>query len=295
MLFWGSIVALVTPFEEDYSIDYDSLEKLIEWHIKEGTHAIVPCGTTGESATLSMEEHKEVVEFVTKRVAGKLPVIAGAGSNSTQEAKELARHAEKVGANAVLVITPYYNKPTPEGLFLHFKTVANSISIPVILYNVPSRTGINMAPSVVKRLIDEVENIVGIKEASGNLRQISELRNLCSDRLTILSGDDFTSLPSLAIGARGVISVVANVLPQHNSKLIQAYFSGDLISAQQEHYYLFPLMEALFWETNPIPVKAALAMMKKIRTPTVRLPLAPLSSVNYEKLGKLLKEKYSLI
>ncbi len=257
-----------------------------------GYRGLVPCGTTGESSTLSHEEHRRVVEFVVKQVRGRVPVIAGAGSNSTTEATSLAAHAKEVGADAALLITPYYNKPTQEGLFLHFSEIARLVKIPIVLYNVPARTSVNMLPQTVARL-SKVRSIVGIKEASGDLRQISEIIELVGDEFVILSGDDFTTLPILSIGGKGVISVHSNVAPKDVTDMVTAYLEGDRVRAMALHYKLLPLARAMFIETSPVPAKAALALMNKI-DPEVRLPLAPLSEGAMVTLKKVMHD-YGLI
>jgi 4-hydroxy-tetrahydrodipicolinate synthase len=290
-MFKGSIVAIVTPFKNG-KVDETALGELIEWHIASGTDGIVPCGTTGESATLGYEEHEQVIEFTVKKVAGRVPVIAGAGSNSTEETIMLTAHAKKVGADGALLITPYYNKPTQEGLYRHFKAVADAVDIPIVLYNVPGRTSVNMLPATVARCA-QMKNIVAIKEATANLQQISEIIELCGDKLSVLSGDDFTVLPLLSIGGVGVISVTANVAPTDMAGLCDAYFAGDMVEARRLHYKLQPLNQAMFFETNPIPVKTALGLMGKC-SPELRLPLCPMSDTNTEKLTNVMK-KYGLI
>src|SRR5512143_2746343 len=290
-MFKGSMVAIVTPFR-DGKVDDRALGELIDWHIASGTDAIVPCGTTGEAATLSYEEHEHVVEFTVKKVAGRVPVIAGTGSNSTDETIMLTRHAKEAGADGALLITPYYNKPTQEGLYRHFKAVADDVDIPIVLYNVPGRTSVNMLPVTAERC-SQIENIVAIKEATANLQQISEIIELCGDKMVVLSGDDFTVLPTLAIGGMGVISVSANCAPADMAALCDLFFAGDLEGAKKTHYKLQPLNQAMFFETNPIPVKTALGMMGRI-APEMRLPLCPMSEPNKEKLSRVLKE-YGLI
>jgi 4-hydroxy-tetrahydrodipicolinate synthase len=290
-MFKGSIVAIVTPFKNG-KVDETALGELIEWHIASGTDGIVPCGTTGESATLGYEEHEQVIEYTVGKVAGRVPVIAGAGSNSTEETIMLTAHAKKVGADGALLITPYYNKPTQEGLYRHFKAVADAVDIPIVLYNVPGRTSVNMLPATVARCA-QMKNIVAIKEATANLQQISEIIELCGDKLSVLSGDDFTVLPLLSIGGVGVISVTANVAPTDMAGLCGAYFSGDMVEARRLHYKLQPLNQSMFYETNPIPVKTALGLMGKC-SPELRLPLCPMSDTNTEKLTNVMK-KYGLI
>ncbi len=287
----GAIVAIVTPFR-DGKVDEKALADLIEFQISNGTDGIVPCGTTGESATLSYEEHEFVVEFTVKHVKGRVPVIAGTGSNSTHEAIELTKHAKKVGADAALIITPYYNKPTQEGMYRHFKAIAEEVDIPIILYNVPGRTGVNLLPETVARL-SKIRNIIGIKEASGSLQQISDIIRLTGNDFTVLSGDDFIVLPLLAVGGKGVISVVSNVAPADMAELCDAFFAGDLKKARDLHYKLLPLCHAMFIETNPIPVKTSLGLMGKIN-PELRLPLCSMSEANLNKLKQIMKD-YGLI
>jgi len=290
-MFKGSMVAIVTPFKNG-KVDEKALGDLIEFHIKSGTDVIVPCGTTGESATLSHEEHHRVVEFTVKTVNGRVPVVAGAGSNSTSETIDLANYAKKAGADGVLLITPYYNKPTQEGLFLHFKKVTDSVDIPVILYNVPGRTGVNMLPATVARL-RAIKNIVGIKEATGDLKQISELIRLCGRDFDVISGDDFTTLPMLAIGGVGAISVTTNIIPGDASAMFDAFFAGKMAEALTFHFKMEPLHSLMFIETNPIPVKTSLALMGKIAE-EFRLPLCAMAEANKDKLKKALKD-YGLI
>jgi len=290
-MFKGSMVAIVTPFRNG-KLDEKALGDLIEFHIKNGTDVIVPCGTTGESATLSHEEHHRVVEFTIKTVNKRIPVIAGAGSNSTDESLELTKFAKKAGADGALLITPYYNKPTQEGLYRHFKKIAESVDIPVVLYNVPGRTGVNMLPATVARL-REVKNIVGIKEATGDMKQVSEVIRLCGRDFDVISGDDFTTLPLLCLGGVGGISVTANVAPADCAGMADAFFAGKMQEALRFHYKLEPLHNAMFIETNPIPAKTSLALMGKIAE-EFRLPLCPMADANREKLRKALKD-YGLI
>lgn len=290
-MFRGSIVAIVTPFK-DGKIDEKAYRNLIEFQIESGTDGIVPCGTTGESATLSHDEHDRLIELTIETVKGRVPVIAGTGSNNTSEAVRLTRHAKKAGADAALLITPYYNKPTQEGLYQHYKKVAEEVDIPIILYNVPGRTGVNMLPETVARLA-EIKNIVGIKEATGDLKQISDVISLCPKDFLLLSGDDFTVYPTLAVGGHGVISVVANVAPKDMAGLCDAYFAGDMKKANELHYKLLPLNAAMFYETNPIPVKTALSLMGKV-SGEFRLPLCQMSEGNLSELKKAMKE-YGLL
>jgi 4-hydroxy-tetrahydrodipicolinate synthase len=284
-MFKGSIVAIVTPFKKG-KVDEKALGNLIEWHILQGTHGIVPCGTTGESATLDYKEHYRVIEFTIKAVNKRVPVIAGTGANATDETVMLTKQAKKYGADAALLVTPYYNKPTQEGLYRHYKEVAESVDIPLVLYNVPGRTAVNMLPSTVARLA-EIKNIVAIKEASGDMKQVSEVIRLCGDRITVISGDDFTTLPLLALGGKGVISVSANVAPKDVSTMCSSWLKGQYDKARSIHYKLEPLNAVMFIETNPIPVKTALAMMGRIQE-ELRLPLCEMSSANKEKLRKVL-------
>lgn len=286
-MFKGSIVAIVTPFKKG-KVDEKALGDLIEWHISQGTHGIVPCGTTGESATLDYKEHYRVIDFTIKTVNKRVPVIAGTGANATDETVMITKQAKKYGADAALLVTPYYNKPTQEGLYRHYKEVAEAVDIPLVLYNVPGRTAVNMLPSTVARLA-EIKNIVGIKEASGDMKQVSEIIRLCGDRITVISGDDFTTLPLLALGGKGVISVSANVAPKDVSMMCSSWLKGQHDKARAIHYKLEPLNAAMFIETNPIPVKTALAMMGKIQE-DLRLPLCEMSSANREKLRKVLAD-----
>ena len=284
-MFKGAMTALVTPFRNG-AVDEERLRELVEFQIEKGINGIIPCGTTGESATLSHEEHDKVVEIVIDAVKKRIPVIAGSGSNNTTEAIRLTRHAYEAGADGALMLSPYYNRPTQEGLYRHFKAVAEAVPIPIIPYNVPSRTGSNMLPETVARL-SEIKNIVGIKEATGDLKQISSVIDLCGEDFSVLSGDDFTVLPIMAVGGRGVISVISNVTPDDMSALVGACLEGDYDRARSFHYKMWPLMNALFLETNPIPVKEALAMMGKIQL-EYRLPLCPMSEANREKLKKIM-------
>ena len=283
----GSIVAIVTPFKNG-ELDEEAYRELIEFQIEKGTSAIVPTGTTGESATLSMEEHARVLDVAVKAVNKRVPVIAGTGGNNTNEAIELTAHAKKVGADATLQVTPYYNKPTQEGLYQHFKAVAKAAPLPQVLYNVPGRTSVNLLPETVARLA-ELPEVVAIKEASGNLVQMAEIVNLVGDKIALLSGDDNLTLPVLALGGMGVISVVANIVPRDTADMISAWERGDLGRSKELFYKLLPLCQAMFFETNPIPVKTALALMGKIKG-EFRLPLVPMSPANEERLRKTLTD-----
>lgn len=290
-MFHGSLVAIVTPFKKG-KIDEKALGDLIEWQIAQGTHGIVPCGTTGESATLTHEEHERVVAFTVEAVRRRVPVIAGTGSNSTDEAIALTRHAKKVKADGALLITPYYNKPTQEGLYRHYKAVAEAVDIPIVLYNIPGRTSVNMLPPTVARL-SSITNIVAIKEGSGSLQQVSDIIQACGDRITVLSGDDALTLPMMALGAKGVITVTANIVPQDMARMVDAFVAGNLAEARKLHYRMAPLFTALFYETNPIPVKEALGMMGRCSA-ELRLPLCPMAAETKDKLSRALKD-YGLI
>jgi 4-hydroxy-tetrahydrodipicolinate synthase len=281
-MFEGTTVAIVTPFKEG-AVDYNKLEELVEFHIEKGTNAILPCGTTGESPTLSHEEHNKVVEWVVEKVNGRVPVLAGAGSNSTREALMLTRHAKEVGADAVLSITPYYNKPTQKGMIGHFTRIASEVDIPMVLYNVPGRTGVNLLPETVAEL-SKVENIVAVKEASGNISQICDILARCD--ITVLSGDDSMTFPLLAAGGKGVISVAANVIPSEMAELVRS-FETDIARSRELHFQYWRLFKDLFIETNPIPVKAAMDMMGLLSF-EVRLPLCEMNEANKEVLRSTL-------
>jgi len=286
--FCGSIVAIVTPFK-DGKVDEKGFQKLLEFHIKEGTDGIVPCGTTGESATLSFEEHERVIELTIETVKGKIPVIAGTGSNSTKEAIMLTKHAKKAGADASLQVSPYYNRPTQKGLYEHFRAIAEEVDIPIILYNIPSRTGVNIEPETMAKLAKDCKNIIGVKEASGSLEQMSRIKLLCPPDFLLISGDDSLTLPILAIGGVGVISVVANIVPRDVKKMISFFEKGEIKKAQEMHYKLLPLIKVMFIETNPIPVKTAMGLLGMC-APELRLPLSPMSPENLEKLKRALSE-----
>lgn len=291
-IFRGAFVAIVTPFI-DGQIDEQGLIDLIEFHIANGTHGIVPCGTTGESATMSHEEHHRVVELTVKTVNGRVPVLAGSGSNSTAEAIDLTTNARNAGVDGVLMVSPYYNKPSQEGLYQHYKSVAEAVDVPIILYNVPSRTSSNILPQTVARLA-QIENIVGIKEASADLNQISQIIKLCPDDFSVLSGDDFTSMPTVLIGGTGLISVTSNVAPRDMADMIDAALAGDLAKANQMHYKLFPLMQAMFYDTNPVPAKKSLEIMGKIKSGAPRLPLCSMDDDALARLKGALSD-YGLI
>lgn len=291
-MFKGSIVAIVTPFK-DGKVDEQKLSGLIEFHIKNGTSGIVPCGTTGESATLSFDEHDRVIEIAIKQAKKRMPVIAGTGSNSTEEAIMLTKHAAKAGADASLQVSPYYNRPTQQGLYEHFKAIAQSVDIPIILYNIASRTGVNIEPETIAKLSADCKNIVAVKEASGNLEQMSRIKLLCGEKFDLLSGDDSLTLPVLAIGGTGIISVAANIVPADVVALVNEFAKGNIRKAQEIHYRLLPLIKAMFIETNPIPVKTAMGLLGMCE-PDLRLPMCRMSEDNLEKLKKALKD-YGLL
>ena len=284
--FTGSGVALVTPFNEN-GIDFKVLEELIEFHIKEETDAIIICGTTGEASTMTTEEHKETIRFTVEKTNKRIPVIAGTGSNNTAHAIEMSKYAESVGADGVLIVTPYYNKTTQKGLVEHYKAIANSISIPVIAYNVPSRTGLNITATTAKEL-SKVKNIVAIKEASGNFSQIAEIAATCGDDLYLYSGNDDQVVPMLSLGAKGVISVSANIIPKDTHDMVMSYLEGDIKTAKELQLKAIELINALFIEVNPIPVKAAMEL-KGYRVSKCRLPLTTMSEGNLEVLRKAIE------
>ena len=282
-MFKGSFVAMITPFTKNDEVYEKGIKELVEFHIQNGTNGIVSCGTTGESPTLSHEEHKRVVELTIKAVAGRVPVIAGAGSNCTREALDLTSHAKETGADGALIITPYYNKPTQKGLYLHFKKIAEEVDIPIVVYNVPSRTGVNILPETLAELA-ELKNIVAVKEASGNLDQMTHIVELCGDKITLLSGDDKLLLPVLSIGGKGVISVVANIIPRDVSDMVREFEEGNHQEAKELFLSkIYPLSNAMFYETNPIPVKTSARLME-LPSGDLRLPLAPMSENNLAKL-----------
>ncbi len=280
--FYGSTVALVTPFKGD-GLDEKAYKDLVEWQIKEGTNGIVPCGTTGESPTLSQAEHNRVVEICIEAANKRIPVIAGAGSNSTAEAVEYTKHAAKAGADAVLVVTPYYNKPTNQGIYLHYKAVSESANIPIILYNIAGRTGKNIEPDLMAKLATDFKNIIGVKEASGSLEQMLRVKEMCPKDFLLISGDDALTLPIMAIGGVGVISVAANIVPRDVVGVINAFNKGDLKTAQDINLKLMPLVRALFVETNPIPVKKACELMG-LCNGALRLPMCDMEEANLAKL-----------
>jgi 4-hydroxy-tetrahydrodipicolinate synthase len=283
---------MVTPFRNG-KVDEAKLGELVEFHVTHGTDGLIPCGTTGESPTLNHDEHHRVVEIVIEAARGRIRVIAGTGSNSTAEAIDMTKHAERAGAAGALVVNPYYNKPTQEGLYRHFRAVAESVAIPVLLYNIQSRTAINVETDTLSRLARDVKNIVGVKEASGSLDQMSQVIAACGPDFSVLSGDDNITLPLLAIGGSGVVSVIANIVPRETAELVHAALDGDWKRARELHYRLFPLARAAFLETNPIPIKEAMAMAGMLE-PEFRLPMCRMSDANREKLRAILKP-YGLI
>ncbi|MBI2525559.1 MAG: 4-hydroxy-tetrahydrodipicolinate synthase [Candidatus Rokubacteria bacterium] len=287
--FQGSIVAMVTPFRNG-AVDEAKVRELVEWHASSGTDAIVPCGTTGESPTLSHDEHKRVVEVVVEAAGGRIPVIAGTGSNSTAEAIDLTRHAKGAGAHGALVVNPYYNRPTQEGLYRHFRAVAEAVDIPILVYNIQSRTAVNVETDTLQRLAKGCPNIVGVKEASGSLDQMTQVLLACGPDFSVLSGDDTLTLPLMSVGGRGVVSVIANIVPRDTAELTHAALAGDWKLAREIHLRLFPLCRAMFIETNPIPVKEAMAMMGRLE-PEFRLPLCRMSDGNRERLRTVLKQQ----
>lgn len=292
-MFKGSMVAIITPFKNNgLELDEKKLIELVKFQVENGTSVIVPCGTTGESATLSIEEHERVIDIVIDAAKPKAKVMAGTGSNNTAEAIELTAHAKKAGADAALIITPYYNKPTQEGVYRHFKALSDSVDIPLVAYNIASRTGVNITPDTMKRL-SMLKNVIGVKEASGDLNQMSEIRNLCGKDFSLISGDDSLTLPVLSIGGCGVISVAANIIPKDVSDMVKAFMNNDLEKARSIHYKMLPLIKAMFFETNPIPVKTAMGMMGMIE-PSLRLPMCSMLKANRENLEQVLKG-YGLI
>lgn len=288
MQFSGAMTALVTPFKNN-ALDEESYRAFIEHQITEGIHGLVPCGTTGESATLTHEEHERVIEICIDQARGRVPVLAGAGSNNTAEAIRLTRFAQKAGADGALLITPYYNKPTQEGLYLHYKAIAEAVDMPLVPYNVPGRTGCNMLPATLSRLARDFPNIVGVKEATGDMTQGSLMLQSCPASFSVLSGDDLTALPLMALGGKGVISVTSNVVPGRVAAVCNAFAKGDLAEAARLHHEIFPLHEAMFMESNPIPVKTALALMGRMEA-EMRLPLCPISEKGKSKLIEVLRK-----
>lgn len=284
-IFTGAGVAIVTPFHEDGSVNYEKFAEFIEFQIANGTDAIIVCGTTGEASTMSHEEHLSVIGFCVKQVAGRIPVVAGTGSNSTKEAIYLSVEAEKLGADGLLVVSPYYNKATQKGLYAHFKAIADSVRIPVLLYNIQGRTGVNIAPDTIVKLWKEVDNIVGVKEASGNISQIAKIMQLSGGEIDLYSGNDDQIVPILSLGGKGVISVLSNVAPKETHDICQLYFEGKVKESAAEQLKALPLIDALFCEVNPIPVKAAVNMMGMEAGP-LRLPLTEMEEAHKEVLHR---------
>jgi 4-hydroxy-tetrahydrodipicolinate synthase len=289
-MFSGSLVAIVTPMKNG-RVDFAAIERLVDWHVEQGTDGLVPVGTTGESPTVDVEEHEKIIETVVRRVAGRIPVIAGAGGNATAEAIELTKFSKDVGATATLQVAPYYNKPTQEGLYRHFAAIAEAVDLPMVLYNIPTRCVVNMTPETIARLA-ELPQVVAVKEATGSMDQTSEILARCD--LAVLSGDDSLTLPLMALGARGVISVVANLVPRDVKRLAVAMLAGDLEAARAAHRKLFPLCRAMFVETNPIPIKTAMKWAGLIESDEKRLPLTDLSAAGAEALRRAMKE-YGLL
>jgi len=290
--FQGSFVAMVTPFRNG-KVDEAKLRELVEFHIAHGTDGLIPCGTTGESPGLTHDEHRRIVEVVIEAARGRIRVVAGTGSNSTAEAIELTKHAEQAGAAGALVVNPYYNRPTQEGLYRHFRAVAESVAIPILVYNIQSRTAVNVETDTLARLVRDVASVAGVKEASGSLDQMSQVIAACGPDFSVLSGDDNITLPLLAIGGSGVVSVIANIVPRETADLVHAALDGDWKRARDLHYRLFPLARAAFLETNPIPIKEAMAMAGMLE-PEFRLPMCRMSDANREKLRAILKP-YALV
>lgn len=288
-IFKGAGVAIVTPMHEDGKVDFKKLQEMVEFQIKGGVDAIIVCGTTGESSTLTHEEHLDVIQCCVEAVKGRVPVVAGTGSNCTETAIYLSREAEKIGVDGLLLVSPYYNKATQNGLYRHFKAVADSVKIPILLYNVPSRTGCNILPETVVRLCRDVENIVGVKEASGNISQIAKLAALADGKVDIYSGNDDQIVPIMALGGIGVISVLANVAPAQTHDMCQKFLDGDVAGSLKEQLRAMELCGALFCEVNPIPVKKALELMGLING-TLRMPLSEMEPENTGRLEKAMKE-----
>ncbi len=287
-MFTGCGTAMVTPFRRDQRLDEETLRRLVRRQIEAGINFLVPCGTTGESPTLSRDEHLRVVAITLEEASGKVPVLAGAGGYNTAEVIELARELEAMGVDGILSVTPYYNKPTQEGLYQHYKAIAAAVRLPIIVYSVQGRTGVNVEPATLKRL-SEIDNITGVKEASGNISQMSAILNLVPEKFTVLSGDDAITLPLMALGGKGIISVASNEAPAEMARLARLCLAGDFAAARALHRRLLPLMEVNFVESNPIPVKAAMALMGLLE-PVWRLPLVPPSAANLAKIEKVLEE-----
>ena len=284
-IFKGAGVAIITPFTENNEVDYEKLGELIEYQIAEGTDSIIICGTTGEASTLTHEEHLECIRYTVEKVAKRVPVIAGTGSNATDTAIYLSQEAQKYGADGLLLVTPYYNKATQKGLIAHFSAVAESVNIPIILYNVPGRTGCNITPSTVAQLTKNVKNIVGIKEASGNIAQVAEIMQLTGGEIDLYSGNDDMIVPIMSLGGQGVISVLSNIAPKDTHDMVMKYLEGDVVGSRELQLKYFPLINALFCEVNPIPVKKAVNLMG-FQVGALRMPLTELEPANAERLLK---------
>ncbi len=287
-IFRGSGVAIVTPMHEDGAVDYEQFAELIEFQAANGTDAIIVCGTTGEASTLTHEEHLDVIKYCVETVAGRIPVVAGTGSNCTETAVYLSKEAQSAGADGLLLVSPYYNKATQKGLYAHFRAVAGAVDLPILLYNVPSRTGCNILPETVVKLCQDMENIVGVKEASGNITQIASLAALADGKVDIYSGNDDQIVPIMALGGLGVISVLANVAPAQTHEICQKFFDGDVEGSRRMQLEAIELCQALFCEVNPIPVKAALNLMGKC-SGALRMPLTPMEPSNMQRLENAMK------
>ena len=288
-IFKGAGVALITPFKENGEVNYDKLEEIVEEQIAGGTDSIIACGTTGEASTMTHEEHLDVIRFVCQVTKKRIPVIAGTGSNCTHMAVYLSTEAEKLGADGLLLVSPYYNKATQKGLYSHFKTVADEVKIPILLYNIPGRTGVTISPETMASLFKNVPNIVGVKEASGNFSAIARLMSLCDGNADVYSGNDDQIVPMLSLGGKGVISVLSNVAPAQAHEICAAYFRGDVAESTRLQIKAIPLIEALFCEVNPIPVKAAMNLMGK-QTGPVRMPLTEMEPQNQERLAQAMRD-----
>jgi len=291
-MFKGSITALITPFKNG-AVDINRLIENVDFQIKNKTSGLLPCGTTGESPTLSNEEHKKVIQVVVKAAKGKVPVMAGTGSNSTEEAVELTKYAKKIGCDAALMVSPYYNKPTQKGIYLHFKKVADAVDIPIMLYNIPGRTGITIEAATMARLKNDCKNIIGVKEATGSLDMASQIISACGKDFCVMSGDDNLTLPIMSVGGKGIISVISNIVPREVADMTAAYAKKNFAKALELHYYLFPLMKAAFIETNPIPVKTAM-MLAGMDSGEMRLPMCGMEEGTLKKLTEVL-ETYGLV
>lgn len=291
-IFTGSFVALVTPFRNG-QVDEAKLRELVEMHASSGTDGLVPCGTTGEAPTLSHDEHRRVIEIVVDANRKRMKILPGTGVYSTRDAIELTKYAEKAGADGALLVSPYYNKPTQDGLYRHFRAIAESVAIPIVVYNIQSRTAVNVETATMSRLVKDVKNVRGVKEASGSLDQMSQVIAACGPGFSVLSGDDNITLPLLAIGGHGVISVIANIVPRETADMVHAALDGDFKRARELHYRLFPLARAAFLETNPIPIKEAMAMAGMLE-PEFRLPMCRMSDANRETLRGILRS-YGLV